>query len=563
MDRHIPRLSLIFILLALLGFILLIRNIKSLEKLNSQLMSTSYKTQSNIHSAVKPHKILWPFMVKHTHCAQIGQKPTAQEAKEEQILLNSIAWPGPLVQGLPVEFSSDPAKSYFVIQGPAEQHIGGQLVVHVYMQNFLGLPKKHGGDFLIARLHSPELGAGVAGKVYDQQNGNYTVLFPLLWTGVVWVEITMVHPSEAVVVLKRLHKEHPNRGIFKSLFRSGEVSETRLCKMCLPLNHQPLCNYTDPETGEPWFCFKPKMLGCDTRVTHYKTDIKQKLITEYEEQFFQSGLNLKCPIDASGMGNVTVLPAEEQTKVKNYQTASGYYYNDSWMPLNAMDMQQFRDSAAITNCLKGKIVYMLGDSTVRQWFQYLTAFVPNLKRFDLYSSKKDGPFVAVDSNNNIMVSYRSHGPPLYFNTLFTSELRYVSNELDRIEGGPNIVVLLSVGAHFNSYPVEVYIRRLRHIRRAVVRLLKREPATLVMIRTINMRELNLEISLSNSDWFSLQQNAVLQAMFKGLKIKILDAWEMTLAHYLPHAIHPPPAIIGNMMDLILSCICASEKPTSV
>lgn len=162
-----------------------------------------------------------------------------------------------------------------------------------------------------------------------------------------------------------------------------------------------------------------------------------------------------------------------------------------------------------------------------------------------------------------MVSYRSHGPPLYFNTLFTSELRYVSNELDRIEGGPNIVVLLSVGAHFNSYPVEVYIRRLRHIRRAVVRLLKREPATLVMIRTINMRELNLEISLSNSDWFSLQQNAVLQAMFKGLKIKILDAWEMTLAHYLPHAIHPPPAIIGNMMDLILSCICASEKPTSV
>ncbi|KAF5890290.1 NXPE family member 3-like, partial [Clarias magur] len=335
-----------------------------------------YNIQSNSHSAFKPPQILTPLTVNHKYCAQFGQNPTAEEAKEEQNLLRSIAWPGPLVQGLPVELSSDPAKSYFVIQGPAEQHIGGQLVVDVHVQNFLGLPKKHGGDFLIARLHSPELGAGVSGKVYDHQDGNYTVLFPLLWAGVVQVEITMVHPSEAVVVLKRLQKEHPYRGFFKSLFRSGEVSETTFCNLCLPLN-QPLCNYTDLETGEPWYCYKPKRLGCDTRVTHYNVGMKQKLITEYEEQFFQGGINLKSPIHASGRCSVTVLPAEEeQTSVKNYHAASGYYYNNSWMPLNAMDVHHFEDSAAITTCLKGKIVHMLGDSTVRQWFEYLTAFVP-------------------------------------------------------------------------------------------------------------------------------------------------------------------------------------------
>ncbi|KAF5892461.1 NXPE family member 3 isoform X2, partial [Clarias magur] len=427
-------------------------------------MSTILNIQSNSDSAFKPPQILTPLTVNHKYCAQFGQNPTAEEAKEEQNLLRSIAWPGPLVQGLPVELSSDPAKSYFVIQGPAEQHIGGQLVVDVHVQNFLGLPKKHGGDFLIARLHSPELGAGVSGKVYDHQDGNYTVLFPLLWAGVVQVEITMVHPSEAVVVLKRLQKEHPYRGFFKSLFRSGEVSETTFCNLCLPLN-QPLCNYTDLETGEPWYCYKPKRLGCDTRVTHYNMGMKQKLITEYEEQFF-------------------------------------------------------------------------------------------------HSSKNKGPFLAVDSKNNILLSYRSHGPPLNFNTVFTSDLRYVSNELDRIEGGPNIVVLVSVGPHFNSFPVEVFIRRLRHIRRAVARLLNREPATLVMIRTINMRKLSPENSLSNSDWFSVQQNAVLRAMFQGLNVQILDVWEMTLAHHLPHDIHPPPAIIENMIDLILSCICGVEKNKS-
>ncbi|KAB5576907.1 hypothetical protein PHYPO_G00203910 [Pangasianodon hypophthalmus] len=546
MDGHIPRLTLIFILLALSGFILLISNITSLG--------------SSIHSAFKPPEILWPLEVNHTYCAHFGQEPTAEEAKEERDLLNSIAWPGPLVQDLPVEFSSDPAKSYFVIQGPAEQYIGGQLVVHVHVQNFLGLPKDHGGDFLIARLHSPELGAGVAGKVHDHHNGNYTVLFPLLWTGEAWVEITMVHPSEAVVVLKRLQEEHPDRGFFKSLFRSGALSETTVCNLCLPLNEKPLCNYTDPLTGEPWYCYKPEMLGCDTRVTHCKGGIKPNLITKYEEQFFQSGVNLKVPIHATGMGSVTVLPAEEgQTQVKNNYTAAGYYYNNSWRPLNAMDMHEFNDSSVITHCLRGKLLYMFGDSTIRQWFEYLTAFVPNLKKINLYSRTISGQFVAVDSKNNIMVSYRCHGPPIHFPTVFSSELRYVSNELDRIEGGPNTVVLVSVGSHFNTFPVEVYIRRLWHIRRAVVRLLNREPATLVVVRTVNMRKLNLQISLSNSDWFSLQQDAVLRAMFQGLNIQMLDAWEMTLAHHLPHDLHPPLPIIKNMIDLILSRICRVGK----
>ncbi|KAF5902010.1 NXPE family member 3-like, partial [Clarias magur] len=340
-------------------------------------MSNFYKLRSSIHAGFKDPEILRPLTINYTYCAQLSQEPTAEEAKEERDLLDSIAWPGPPVQSLPVEFSSDPAKSYFVIQGPAEHQIGGQLVIHVHVQNFMGLPKKHGGDFLIARLHSPKLGAGVSGKVYDHHDGNYTVLFSLLWAGVVWVEITMVHPSEAVVVLKRLQEEHPDRGFFKSLFRSGAVSETTECNLCLPLNLQPLCNYTDHDTGEPWYCYKPKTLSCGTRATHFRAGTKPDLISEYEAQFFRGGVNLKVPIHASGMANVTVLPADKgQTQVKNNQTPAGYYYNNSWRPLNAMDMHQFRDSAAVTRCLRGKIIYMLGDSTARQWFEYLTAFLP-------------------------------------------------------------------------------------------------------------------------------------------------------------------------------------------
>ncbi|KAI5606382.1 NXPE family member 3 precursor [Silurus asotus] len=279
------------------------------QNLNFQLNSTFYQIKSSIHLAFKSPEILLPLKVNHTYCAQFGQEPTAEEVKEERDLLNSIAWPGPLVKGLPVELSSDPAKSYFVIQGPPVQHIGDQLVVNVHMHNFLDQPKKHGGDFLIARLHSPELGAGVAGKVHDHQNGNYTVLFPLLWAGVVHVQITMVHPSEAVVVFKRLQEEQPDRVFFKSMFRSGHISEATVCNLCLPLNEKPLCNYTDPKTKEPWYCYKPQNLSCDTRITHSKGGYTRN-ITQFDEQFFQR-VKIKVSIPASVLGKVTVLPAEK------------------------------------------------------------------------------------------------------------------------------------------------------------------------------------------------------------------------------------------------------------
>ncbi|XP_060785549.1 NXPE family member 3-like isoform X2 [Neoarius graeffei] len=493
MVGHVSRLLLIFILLVLSGFLLTIICMFRETVVFDQRIFEVHQIQRSVHTVFKPPEILRPLDI-NTYCARFGQEPTVEEAKEERDLLNSMAWPGPLVQGLPVELSSDPAKSYFVIQGSSTQQLGGQLLVTVYVQDFLGLPKNHGGDFLIARLHSPELGAGVAGKVHDHQDGTYTVLFPLLWAGVAWVEITMVHPSEAVVVLKRLQEEQPDRVFFKSLFISGNLSETTVCNLCLPLNQNPLCNYTDPLTGEPWYCYKPEKLGCDTRINHYKGGYKTNLLSKYEAQFFQSDVNIKIPIPASVMDKVIVLPTEE-------------------------DLQQV---------------------------------IP-------YRPKKTGPFMAEDKRNNILVSYRCHGPPIRFGTVPSSQLRYVANELDKIQGGPDTVVLVSVWSHFSTYPVEIYIRRLRHIRRAVVRLLNREPATLVVIRTANLQEIYSESSLFNSDWFSLQRDVVLRAMFRGLRVQLLDAWEMTLAHHLPHDIHPPHSIIKNMIDLILTYICPVGK----
>lgn len=166
--------------------------------------------------------------------------------------------------------------------------------------------------------------------------------------------------------------------------------------------------------------------------------------------------------------------------------------------------------------------------------------------------------MALDYVNNILVTYRCHGPPIRFSQVPISELRYIANELDSLTGGSETVVVLGIWSHFSTFPVEVYIRRLQSIRRAVVRLLSRAPDTLVVIRTANPKNLTLYETITNSDWYSLQCDKVLRAMFKGLNVHLVDAWEMVVAHNLPHELHPQPPIIENMINVLLSYICPKK-----
>ena len=168
---------------------------------------------------------------------------------------------------------------------------------------------------------------------------------------------------------------------------------------------------------------------------------------------------------------------------------------------------------------------------------------------------KYGSHLALDYVNNILVQSHFHGIPLQIHDVSPSELRYAANDIDDLIVGPHTVVVIGIWAHFANYPLELYIRRMQNIRRAVVRLLNRSPETKVIIRTGNPKELNLYYALNMSDWYTVQSDKVLRAIFKGLNVRMIYAWEMAMAHHLPHNVHPPPPIIKNMMDAVLSYVC--------
>ncbi|XP_051870164.1 NXPE family member 3-like isoform X2 [Pristis pectinata] len=490
---------------------------------------------------------------------------TPEERTEGTVLMQMIKWPKPPNPAVPFQKSSDASRARFVILNSGKTfYVRDQLQVMLRMYDFEGNPKQYGGDFILARIHTPELKAGSVGTVIDNQNGFYYINFNLSWPGKVQVSVSLVHPSEGIQVLERLREERPDRVNFKSAFRLGTTSETTLCNLYLTQT-KPLCNFTDLRTGEPWFCYKPEKLPCSSRINHAKGTYVKGLLKGDEVIYFKRGSNIKKPILPYIPGYITVEPSrhavgasQECVRGKPMLSPSGYYFQDQWMSTTC-NIRSFDTAAKVTGCLHGKKVYLFGDSTIRQWFEYLIAFVPALKKFDLGNPEKIGPHLAVDTENNIIVEFRPHGPPIRFTTVSSQDLRYISNELDGIKGGKDTVIGITLWSHFSTFPVEVYIRRLQNIRRSILRLLGRNPDTVVVIKTANVQALPGEVSLYNSDWFSYQLDIVMRKMFTDINVGFVDAWEMTVAHYLPHELHPRTVIIKNQIDVLLSYVCPAGK----
>ncbi|KAM4689052.1 NXPE family member 3-like [Discoglossus pictus] len=228
---------------------------------------------------------------------------------------------------------------------------------------------------------------------------------------------------------------------------------------------------------------------------------------------------------------------------------SGFYYQDVWESRVCL-AHSFNHPSSVASCLRGKVIYMFGDSTLRQWWDYLVDYVPSLKAIDLHVPHQSGPLLATDTEHNYLVQWRVHQKPLRMQAS-VQDLHYIASELDQLGSRKGMVIVFNCWAHFSTYPVAVYVERLRGIRNAVNRLLKLSPETKILIKSANTGN-NLA---HTNKWLSLQLDTVMRAMFFKMPVTILDAWQMTYSHRLPENLHPQKPIVKNEVDLMLSFIC--------
>ncbi|XP_024239025.1 NXPE family member 3-like isoform X1 [Oncorhynchus tshawytscha] len=481
-------------------------------------------------------------------------------SKEEwESLLKELQWSLPPVVLLSTDEATNPTKCSFSVVNPNSNHtIGGFIDVILIARDTKNRIKTYGGDFFQAKLFNSELKASTYGAVTDHFNGTYTARLALLWPGPAKVSIRLVHSSEAVQVLCRQREQDPDKVYFQGYFEEGGKQETVMCNAqrsprLVGNDAQCCCEYREPVTGETWFCRRPSSLPCHA-LTYHSMGGYQAVLSKVEMTLLKSSMNIIVPGDDSAI-DVQQQDTEirSQTKCRpGFHTSvpAGFYFQDHWTSL-VCDSKSFPSAKLISGCLKDKQILMMGDSTLRQWFDYLEETVPTLKRLNLHTSSKSGPFEAVDTQSNTRIIWRAHGIPIRTSKTPWADLHYIASEVEGMAGGAHSVVVFTIWAHFTTYPLAMYAHRLVVIRRAVASLLRRSPTTLVVIKSANTGYKDVY----GSDWLSWQLDMALREIFRDLPVVLIDVWQMTSCHYSPDNIHPPSVVIQNEVDLFLSFVC--------
>ncbi|XP_042331561.1 NXPE family member 4-like isoform X2 [Sceloporus undulatus] len=436
--------------------------------------------------------------------------------------------------------------------------VGEHLMVRLDMYDHLGKRKEYGGDFLRARIYSLDLKAGASGSIKDFRNGTYLVNFTLFWEGNVRASILLIHPSEGISALWASRKKGYDKIAFTGKFLNGTSEVTTECGFNLTRNAE-LCEYLDERDQEAFYCLKPKHVPCDAFIRLKSYNKPVSYLTTLEQSLFKrSNIGVQIP---QMTGEIHVVQCEDnQTKASekcrletNPPFPSGFVWQNQWHPLFC-NLSMFNALEQIQTCLKGKLVYFMGDSTVRQWMENLKRRVPNLTYLDVHVGEKPQKLIAVSTSQNIQIQWKKHGHP-YIGSLeyIVKDHSYITRDIDDIAGDKNTVLVISLGQHFRPFPIEFFIRRAINIRQAIRRLLLRSPGTRVIIKGENIREMDINQERF-SDFHGYAQYLAAKDVFRDLEVAFLDAWDMTVA-YNTKDVHPPDYVVWNEINAVFNSIC--------
>ncbi|CAH2219270.1 NXPE family member 1-like [Pelobates cultripes] len=283
-----------------------------------------------------------------------------------------------------LNLTSSAKKSRATILHYGQQYCNGDsLTVRVETFNYLGQRKTYGGDFLTARIYSTGLGAAASGRVEDFNNGSYNIHFILSWEGNVKISIVLYHPSEGVSALWRARNAGYKNIIFigKFLYKSQEI-ET-FCGFNLE-SQEDKCVYADKRDGEFFYCIKPPNVPCEALISMRSQNPNHSYLTTSEKSIINRGntyhihcrsnIGVEIPI---GPESIAVTKCQRNiTDVKPkcrigmpMPYPSGYFLNNVWHS-NFCNLSSYEPLSQINECLAGKLIYLMGDSTLRQWIEY-------------------------------------------------------------------------------------------------------------------------------------------------------------------------------------------------
>ncbi|XP_075460207.1 NXPE family member 4-like [Ascaphus truei] len=444
----------------------------------------------------------------------------------------------------------------------AKYCVGEDFVVQLDMYDYIGNRKTYGGDFIRPRIFSPDLSAASSGRVEDFNNGTYYIHFHLYWEGKVKSSILLFHPSEGVSALWRAR--HASLGVigFQGKFISLGQEAITTCGFRLDTTDKEVCEYIDADNEEAFYCIKPPNLPCDCLHDMRGVDLQVSYLSNEEKQLFQrSNIGIDIPKNFDFIDVIKCNKTESSAKPKcktgmSSPFPSGYFLNNVWNPVFC-NMTLYQTGEDFTKCLQGKKLFLIGDSTLRQYIMHFTEGIKIIKYFAYHWSGFaywEKTLLALNMEKDIYVSYKRHGFPLEsFMFYYFKEDKYTSDQIDLQGGGKDTIVAITMGQHFRQFPLHLYIRRAINIRRAIERLFLRSPDTKVIIKTENTRDTNTAVERIG-DFHGYTQYLVLREVFQGIDVGFVDAWDMSIASATEN-VHPPGKTLESIMSMTFTYAC--------
>ncbi|XP_018428512.1 PREDICTED: NXPE family member 1-like [Nanorana parkeri] len=451
-------------------------------------------------------------------------------------------------------------KSRAAILNPRIKYcVGETIIVQVEMFDHSGNMKTYGGDFIRARIFSTGLKAAASGRIEDFNNGTYNVHFTLFWEGKVFFSLVLYHPSEAVSALWRAR----NRGYglidFIGTFTNRTHEVKTECGFQLNTTKDK-CQYSNEEYNEIFYCTKPESFHCGSLIYLQSFNKALSFLSTDEKSLFTRGnIAIEIPknfesIDVSSCTQSSPPPPLEQCKIGMVPPfPSGFVLQNKWRPVFC-HLANFTLHEQMYNCIKDKMIYLIGDSTVRQWYLYLANTFKGFKNFDLHRTGLESMLLAVDQQGNIKLQWKKHSHPIIASRFYSvKDDYYVSEQIDQLDGGPHYVIVICLGQDFRPFPTHLFIKRIMNVRKALERLFLRSPDTKVIIKAENTREMNIDAERF-SDFHGYIQYLIVKDIFNGLQVAVVDAWDMTIA-YNTNSVHPPDNVIQDQIYMFLTYIC--------
>ena len=318
------------------------------------------------------------------------------------------------------------------------------------------------------------------------------------------------------------------------------------------------CDYSNPRNGEPWICEKPssnicsKIINVTIEPTISLPINFRSICSKYECRKLttsNSALAVLSDIDESAELQLPPCSSEFLRPNKSHQV-TGYFKNKRWKSL--ICSHSLNSFQPLPTAMTNKIVYFLGDSTIRQFFQLIAEKLNLAVNGSGSNNIWQQPKIAHSrstQNHNITMYYRAHGPPLR-NPGSPSTRPYISDSILGIPvGGKDVYVIFNIGAHLFHHHPRFYIHRVEGIKKAILDHHKVFPLTRFIVKGLN-------VVTSADEWNICRINVLLQETFAQMKnVMFLNLWDLTTVWRL-NDYHPDPETLNQQALLMFSPIVA-------